>query len=262
MTLVDPLAVTVNLSMESGEATELTRARAVIPRFGPELQRTGLAVLRMLESRGLHSLNRAGAFELARDKVASLQVLAAQGLPLPATVVVSDPSQVRGAIAAVGGTPVVVKAADGWRGEGTVLAETSASALSILDGLADAARPLLVQRFVAEADRQDLRILVVAGQVRAAMKRKAAAGDFRANISRGGSAELCSLTPAQDSLARRAAEILGLGLAGVDLLSTPAGDLLLEVNAAPGFAALEEATGIDVAGLILEATVAGAEPPE
>ena len=226
---------------------------AVLPRFGPELQAAGLVVLRALEAAGARSLSSADAFARARDKAVAVGLFRAAGLLIPETAIVSDPSHAQRAVEAVGGGAVIVKPAHGWCGKGLQLFEDAAAAVAMLESEADARTPLLVQRFVREADLESARLLVVDGELVAAARFCAAPGDFRANASAGGSAEAWEPDEATRAAAVRALSCLGLRAGGVDLLPTPEGPLLLEVNAAPGFRALESATGADVATALLSA---------
>ena len=257
---VDTLAPLVVLS--SGEVRwngrPLTGVDAVLPRYGPELQPAGLLVQRALEEAGAVSLAPAQAFVRARDKAQALAAFARSGLPVPPTAVVSDAAQAQDAVAAVGGAPVVIRAARGWRGQGLRLEGDAASASAYLREAADAREPLLVQRFVAEAAGSSLRVLVLEGRVLAAARFTAVGGDFRANAAAGGRAEAVDPGARQTELSLRAAAVLGLRFAGIDLIESRDGPLLLEANAAPGFAAVEGATGVDVARAVLAALAAAA----
>lgn len=235
------------------EGVDLCGVDAVLPRFGPDLQAAGLVVLRALEAAGARTLAAAPAFELARDKVASLARFRAAGLPFPESAVVSDASHAAPAVEAVGGGAVLVKPARGWCGQGLRLFEEGAGAVRWLRAEADARRPLIVQRFVEEVGAESVRLIVVDGELVAAARFRAAAGDFRANAAAGGSSEAWVADPATSATARAAVAALGLRAGGVDLLATPQGPLLLEVNAAPGFRAVEAASGVDVAGRFLDA---------
>jgi len=226
---------------------------AVLPRFGPELQAAGLVVLRALEAAGARTLSPADAFARARDKAVAVGVFRAAGLRIPETAIVSDPEHARPAVEAVGGGAVIVKPALGWCGKDLHLFEDVSAAVAMLEAGADARTPLLVQRFVREAGAESARLLVVDGELVAAARFRAAPGDFRANASAGGSAEAWEPDEATRAAAVLAVSCLGLRAGGVDLLPTPDGPLLLEVNAAPGFRALESATGADVATALLTA---------
>jgi ribosomal protein S6--L-glutamate ligase len=253
--VLDTLAPLVVLS--SGQVRvggePLASVEAVLPRYGPELQPAGLVVQRALEQAGAASLGPAAAFERARDKCAALAAFVAAGLPVPPTAVVSDPAQAEAAVEQAGGGAVVVKPARGWRGAGLWLERGPAAAVERLREAADARSPLLVQRFVEEAAGRALRVLVLEGRVLAAARFEAAGEDFRANAAAGGVATPLAEPGAAGAIAVAAAGALGLGFAGVDLIESRDGPLLLEANAAPGFAAVEAATGADVAGAVLEA---------
>jgi ribosomal protein S6--L-glutamate ligase len=231
----------------------LSGVDAVVARFGPELQAAGLVALRACESLGARALAGAASFALARDKVASLARFREAGLAFPESAVVSDRSHAEAAVESVGSGPVLVKPAQGWCGKGLLLFEDRREAIAHLQDEADARTPILVQRFVAEAEGESARLMVVDGEVVAAARFRAAEGDFRANASAGGSAEAWSPGPASAAAAQAAVAALGLRAGGVDLLTTPSGPLLLEVNAAPGFRALESATGADVASALISA---------
>lgn len=226
---------------------------ALLPRYGPELQPAGLVLQRAFERAGAASLAPAAAFELARDKCAALAAFVAAGLPVPPTAVVCDPAQAEAAVEAAGGGAVILKPARGWRGQGLRLERDPAAAVESLRASADARAPLLVQRFVAEAAGSSLRVLVLEDRVLAAARFEAAAGEFRANAAAGSTATALAGAGEAGEIAVAAARALGLGFAGVDLLDGPEGPLLLEANAAPGFAAVEAATGVDGAAAVLEA---------
>jgi len=251
--VIDPLSCTLHLGGArprievSGEPLEAQDA--VIPRVGPHSQVGVLAVLRLLEQAGTFSLNPAAAIALARDKLASLQLLAAAGIPVVPTVVPAGPDAVPRVIEQLGGPPVVLKIAGGTQGRGVVLAESLAAARSILEGFAACGHRVLVQPRLPVDD--DVRLLVVGGRTVAAMRRLVPPGDFRANLHRGGTAEAFHPDDTLASLAARAADLLGLRLAGVDVLLGPDGPLVLEVNASPGLEGIEAASGINVAGEVI-----------
>ncbi len=251
--VVDPLACTIHIGgdrprIEVG-GIPLEARDAVVPRVGPHSQAGVLAVLRLLEQAGVVSVNPASAVALARDKLASLQLLAAAGLPVVPTVVPAGGEDVPRVVEALGGPPVVLKIAGGTQGRGVVLAESVAAARSILEGFSTCGHRVLVQPRLPVED--DIRLLVVGSRTVAAMRRVPPPGDFRANLHRGGTAEGFHPGDELAALAARAAALLGLRFAGVDVLLGPGGPLVLEVNASPGLAGIETASGINVAGEVI-----------
>lgn len=223
----------------------------VIPRIGSSITPQGLAVVRQFEMQGAVTTATAVAIAASRDKLHSLQQMTQAGLPVPKTVVVTRPEGLFAAIEAVGGLPVVLKSAQGTQGEGVILAHTFTAAAQGLVRLQRLGHPVLVQEFVAEASGRDLRLIVVGRACVAAMERCAAQGEFRANLHQGGTAVAITPTPQLAQLALAAARAHGLGVAGVDLLQSARGPLLLEVNSSPGLEGIERVTGADVAGEIL-----------
>jgi ribosomal protein S6--L-glutamate ligase len=226
---------------------------AVIPRIGASITFFGCAVVRQFEQMGVYTLASSEAIGVARDKLRSIQVLSTHDVAFPATVFLRDASRIDDALAAIGGPPVVIKVLEGTQGVGVILAETAASAQAILETLQLAKQNVLLQRFVAESKGRDIRALVVGGRVVAAMRRVACEGEFRANMHRGGRAEgIPHIEPALATTAVRAARILGLEVAGVDLLEGDDGPKVIEVNASPGLEGIENATKVDIAGAIVE----------
>jgi len=225
---------------------------AAIPRIGTQSTFYGTAVLRQLETMGVYTPNSSDAVLRARDKLRSLQILAAQGIAMPVTVFGDNPDDTEDLLAMLGEPPHVIKLNEGSQGNGVVLAEKRSASQSVIEAFRGLYANFLVQEFIAEAKGCDLRCFVVGGKVVAAMQREASAGDFRANLHRGGSAVAVKLSAAEKLIAVRAAEALGLGVAGVDLLRSERGPLVLEVNASPGLEGIEAVTGVDVAGAIIE----------
>ncbi|OOG36852.1 ribosomal protein S6 modification protein [Rhodanobacter sp. C06] len=225
---------------------------AAIPRIGTQSTFYGTAVLRQLETMGVYTPNSSDAVLRARDKLRSLQILAAQGIAMPVTVFGDNPDDTEDLLAMLGEPPHVIKLNEGSQGNGVVLAEKRSASQSVIEAFRGLYANFLVQEFIAEAKGCDLRCFVVGGKVVAAMQREASAGDFRANLHRGGSAVAVKLSAAEKRIAVRAAEALGLGVAGVDLLRSERGPLVLEVNASPGLEGIEAVTGVDVAGAIIE----------
>lgn len=225
---------------------------AVIPRIGSSVSFYGCAVVRQFEMMGVYCVNESVAITRARDKLRSLQLLSRKGIGIPATSFANSPDDVGGLIREVGGAPLVIKLLEGTQGIGVVLAETLKAAESVIQAFMGMNTNILVQEFIKEAGGSDIRCFVVGNKVIAAMKRQATEGEFRSNLHRGGTASVVKLTPKERATAIRAAKVMGLNVAGVDLLRSERGPLVMEVNASPGIRGIEEATGIDVAGLILE----------
>src|SRR5690606_14620408 len=209
---------------------------------------------------GVYCLTESVALTRARDKLRALQLLARKGLGLPVTSFAHDVYDTRELIRLVGGAPLVLKLLAGTQGRGVVLAETSKAAESVIDAFRELRADFLVQEFIKEAGGSDIRCLVIGRRVVASMKRTAAEGEFRSNLHRGGSAELCRLTPTERSTAVKAAQIMGLNVAGVDILRSSRGPLVMEVNSSPGLEGIEGATTKDIAGLIVEFVEENARP--
>lgn len=238
---------------------KLPRFDAVIPRIGASVTQYGLAILRQFEMGGVWPLNESVAIGRSRDKLRSMQILAKHGLGLPLTAFAHDPRQTDEIIRAVRGPPVVIKLLEGTQGIGVVLAETEASAKSVIEAFRGANVNILVQEFIKEAGGTDIRCFVIGGKVVAAMKRTGAPDDFRSNLHRGGSAEIIKITPEERSSAVRAARHMGLNVCGVDMLRSNHGPVIMEVNSSPGLEGIEAATGKDVAGMIIDFVVATAK---
>ncbi len=238
----------------------LTGYDAVIPRIGASVTFYGLAVLRQFEMMGVYPLNESVAIGRSRDKLRSLQLLARDGLGLPVTAFASDPKQTDEVLKIAGGAPVVIKLLEGTQGIGVVLGETPKSAKSVIEAFRGAKVNILVQEFIKEAGGTDIRALVVGGKVVAVMERTGAADDFRSNLHRGGTARTIKITPEERSTAIRAAKAMGLNVCGVDMLRSNHGPVIMEVNSSPGLEGVENATGIDVAGKIIEFLEKNAQP--
>jgi len=224
---------------------------AVIPRVGASVTRYGTAVLRQFELMGSFTPNSSDAILRARDKLRSHQLLAAQGIGMPATVFGDNPDDTADLLSMLGPPPHVIKLNEGTQGAGVMLTEKLSASKGVIEALRGLYAQFLVQEFIPEAKGADLRCFVVGGKVVAAMKRQAPKGDFRSNLHRGGSARGLKPTAAEQDVAIRAARVLGLGVAGVDLIRSRRGPLVLEVNASPGLEGIEEATGVDVAGAMV-----------
>ena len=225
---------------------------AVIPRIGASVTFYGTAVLRQFEMMGVFPLNESVAITRARDKLRSLQLLARKGIGLPVTGFAHSPDDVQDLIKMVNGAPLVIKLLEGTQGIGVVLAETQKAGESVIEAFMGLRANILVQEYIKEAGGADLRCLVIGEKVVAAMKRQAKEGEFRSNLHRGGSASLVRITPEERSTAVRAARTMGLNVAGVDILRSNHGPVVMEVNSSPGLEGIEKATGKDIAGQILE----------
>lgn len=233
---------------------------AVIPRIGASITFYGLAVLRQFEMMGVYPLNESVAIGRSRDKLRSTQLLARDGIGLPVTTFAHDPKQTEEVLKTAGGAPVVIKLLEGTQGIGVVLADTERSAKSVIEAFRGANVNILVQEFIKEAGGTDIRALVVGGKVIAAMKRTGAEGEFRSNLHRGGTAASIKISPEERSTAIRAAKSMGLNVCGVDMLRSNHGPVVMEVNSSPGLEGVEKATGIDVAGKIIELLEKSAQP--
>ena len=225
---------------------------AVIPRIGASITFYGCAVVRQFEMMGVYPLNESVAISRARDKLRSLQLLARKGIGLPVTGFARSPDDLDDLLALVGRAPAVIKLLEGTQGIGVVLAESDQTASSLIQAFMGLKANIIVQEFIEEAGGSDIRCFVVGGKVVAAMKRKAKKGEFRSNLHRGGTAEVVRITPEERVTAVRAAGTVGLNVAGVDILRSNHGPVVIEVNSSPGLQGIEAATGKDVAGMIIE----------
>ncbi len=226
---------------------------AVIPRIRPSMTFYGCALTRQFESLNTFPLNSSAAITQSRDKLFSLQLLLKSGLDIPVTGFANSPIDTSDLIEMVGGAPLIVKLLEGAQGRGVVLAETKKAAESVINAFKSLQVNLLVQEFIKEADGKDLRLFVIDGKVVASIVRKAAPGEFRANLHQGGSASVAKITPEERKLALKAAKTLDLAVAGVDIIRSSRGPLLLEVNSSPGLEGIETATGRDIAGMMISA---------
>ena len=232
-------------------AREVASYDVVVPRIGAAATNYALAVVRQLDMMGVRCLNSAVAIARSRDKLRTLQVLTKKDIDIPPTACVRTPKQLRDALLIVGGPPVIVKLPRGTQGVGVMLAETQPALEALLETLWGIGQDIIVQRYVAGADVQDVRALVVGGRVVAAMRRTAKPGEFRANRHRGAACEAMTIDRATERVALAATRVMRLEVAGVDLLVTDDGPKVLEINASPGFEGIEKATGADVAGAII-----------
>lgn len=231
---------------------ELNDFDAIIPRIGASITFFGTAVVRQFEMMKVFSTTESQALVRSRDKLRTLQILSRAGLGLPKTGFTNYSKDVEQLIEQVGGAPCVIKLLEGTQGVGVVLAETKSAAESVLEAFNGLQARVIVQEFIKEAGGADIRAFVVDGVVVGAMKRQAKEGEFRSNLHRGGSAQIIELTPEEEETAIKAAKILGLGVAGVDLLQSNSGPMIMEVNSSPGLEGIESATNKDIAGEIIQ----------
>ena len=224
---------------------------AVLPRIGASITDYGLAVVKHFEIQGTLTVNGSYAIAESRDKLRCLQILAAAGVPVPATVLVRGARNIRAAVEAVKGFPAILKVLKGTQGVGVMIVHSTLSMSSVIDTIRSMGQDVLIQQFIAEGAGRDYRAFVVGDKVVAAMMRTAAEGEFRSNIHRGGEGKLVRLPPEFERAALRAGRCLGLGIAGVDLMESNSGPLVLEVNSSPGFEGIEKATGLNIAGMIV-----------
>ncbi len=224
---------------------------AIIPRIGASITFYGTAVVRQFEMMKVFTSTESVALGRSRDKLRSLQILARAGLGLPKTVFTNYSKNVSEVIEGVGGAPMVIKLLEGTQGVGVVLAETSNAAESVLDAFNGLKVRVIAQEFIKEAKGSDIRAFVVDGVVVGAMKRTSKEGEFRSNLHRGGTAQVIELTDEEENAALKAAHVMGLGVAGVDMLQSKDGPLIMEVNSSPGLEGIETATGVDIARSII-----------
>jgi ribosomal protein S6--L-glutamate ligase len=254
--VIDYLRCYMNISslkpMVMYQGNPLQDIDAVIPRIGAPHTFYGTAVVRQFEMMDVFSANESQAITRSRDKLRCLQLLSRNGIGLPVTGFAHSTKDVQGLIDSVGGAPLVVKLLEGTQGIGVVLAETHKAAESVIEAFRGLKANILVQEYIKEAGGADVRCFVVGGRVIASMERRARAGEFRSNLHRGGTAIKARLSPEERSTAVRAAKAMGLTVAGVDILRSNHGPVVMEVNSSPGLEGIERATEIDVAGKIVE----------
>ncbi len=229
----------------------LGKADAVVPRIGASLTFYGTAVVRHFETMGSYCVNSSEAITASRDKLKSLQILAQAGINMPITGFASHTMDIEGVIEKVGSVPLVMKLLQGTQGQGIVLAETRKAAESVMSAFRQLEADILVQEFIKESSGTDIRALVVGDSVVAAMRRIAPEGEFRSNVHRGGRTEQITISKEEEKTAVEAAHVLGLRIAGVDLMRSKRGPLVLEVNSSPGLEGIEASSGVDVAGDII-----------
>lgn len=235
-----------------GEEDITNEFDAVIPRIGNKVTKHGAAIVKQFEMNGVYSSARALGITRARNKATTLQIMAKKGIPIPETLFSINPYNIEDQIRLLGGAPVIIKLQEGTQGRGVILAESKKSAKSIIDTFYQMDTSILMQRYIEEANGEDLRIVVVGGKVIASMKRKSQLDDFRSNVHRGGLTEAVKITPKEEKIAIDASRYLGLGVAGVDIMRAKNGPVLIEVNASPGLKGIEAATNVNVAKHIIE----------
>lgn len=254
--VIDTLRAYMNITSHKPsihyKGEELEAFDAIIPRIGASITFYGAAVLRQFEMMGVFPLNESVAISRSRDKLRSLQLLARKGVGLPVTGFAHSPDDIPDLISMVGGAPLVIKLLEGTQGIGVVMCETEQAAESVLEAFMGLKANIMVQEYIREAGGADIRCLIVGDKVIASMKRQAKPGEFRSNLHRGGSASLIKITPEERMTAVRAAKVMGLNVAGVDILRSNHGPVVMEVNSSPGLEGIEATTGKDVAGLIIE----------
>lgn len=223
----------------------------VIPRIGASVTFYGAAVLRQFEMMGVATLNSSFAITRSRDKLRSMQLLSKRGIGLPTTGFADSPDDINDLIKMVGGPPLVIKLLEGTQGIGVVLAETKQAAKSVIEAFLGLKAHIMIQEYIKESNGADIRCFVIGNKVVAAMHRQAGHGEFRSNLHRGGEAKLIKITPQERAMAIRAAKIMGLTVAGVDLIRSNRGPLIMEVNSSPGLEGIEKATGKNIAQQII-----------
>ena len=262
--VLDPLRCYLRISSDGFDmhykGRPIAGYEAVVPRIGASITRYGTAVLRQFELMGTYTPNSSDAIARARDKLRCHQLLAAEGIGLPVTVFGDNPDDTVDLLSMLGPPPHVIKLNEGTQGAGVMLTEKPSASRSVVEALRGLYANFLVQEFIAEAKGADLRCFVVGGQVVATMRRQAPKGDFRSNLHRGGSARPVRASEDEQATAVRAAAVLGLGVAGVDLIRSRRGPLVLEVNSSPGLEGIEAATGVDIAARIIDHVVDGRNP--
>ena len=262
--VIDPLRCYMTIASQRPtihyKGEELTGFDAIIPRIGASITFFGTAVVRQFEMMNVYSINESVAISRSRDKLRSLQLLARKGIGLPVTGFAHSTQYTKDLIKLAGGAPLVIKLLEGTQGIGVVLAETGKAAESVIEAFRGLKENILVQEFIKEAKGADLRCFVIGDKVVAAMKRQGGEGEFRSNLHRGGNATLAKLTPEERLTAVRAARVMGLNVAGVDLLRSNHGPVVMEVNSSPGLEGIETATQKNVAGMIINFIEKAAKP--
>ncbi len=265
MVVINPLHCYMNVNAASPSVyykggVLLEHFDAIIPRIGSSNTFYGTAVLRHFEAMGVYTLNTSLAIARSRDKFRSLQLLARKSIPMPLTGFAQSPDSTEDLIRLVGGSPVVIKLLEGTQGKGVMLADSHQSAVSIINAFKGMGANILVQQYIEESRGTDIRCFVVGGKVIASMERKAKEGEFRANIHQGGSSRKVRLSPQERSIAIAAAKTMGLNVAGVDLVRSKHGPLVLEINSSPGLEGIEKSTRVDIASKIITYMESHAHP--
>ena len=262
--VVDVLRCYMNIVPHSPEihyrGRKLERFDAVIPRIGASVTFYGTAVVRQFEMMGVYCVNESVAITRSRDKLRTLQLLARRGIGLPPTGFAHAPDDTQALIKLVGGAPMIIKLIEGTQGKGVVLAETTQAAESVIEAFRNLDAYFLTQKFIVESRGTDIRCFVVGGKVIASMQRTGAPGEFRSNLHRGGTATAVRITAEERKTATRAAKVMGLNVAGVDILRSHQGPVVLEVNSSPGLEGIEAATEQDIATQIIEFIENNARP--
>jgi len=262
--VIDPLLCYMTIASQRPtihyKGEELTGFEAIIPRIGASITFYGTAVVLQFEMMNVYSVNESVPISRTRDKLRSLQLLARKGIGLPVTGFAHSTKYTNDLIKLAGGAPLVIKLLEGTHGIGVVLAETDKASESVIEAFRGLKQNILVQEFIKEAGGADIRCLIIGDKVVAAMKRQGAEGEFRSNLHRGGNATIVRLTPEERLAAVRAAKIMGLNVAGVDLLRSDHGPVIMEVNSSPGLKGIEKATEKNVAGMIIDFIEKQAKP--
>jgi len=261
--VLDPLKCYMNITSNRSTVhfkDQVVKADTIIPRIGASITFYGAAVLRQFEMAGVYSVNESVAISRSRDKLRAQQLLSRKGIGMPITGYANSPHDTDALIKMVGGAPLVVKLIESTQGNGVVLAETYKAAESVITAFRGLHANFLVQEFIKESGGSDIRCFVVGDKVVAAMKRTAKPGEFRSNLHRGGTAEIVKLRPEERAIAKRAAKAMGLNIAGVDLIRSNHGPLVLEVNSSLGLEGIEKASSKDIASMIISYTEKSAKP--
>jgi ribosomal protein S6--L-glutamate ligase len=256
VSVIDPLRCYMRICADGAQihyrGRRLKDVAAIIPRVGASVTFYATAVVRQFEMMGIYTPNSADAIQRARDKLRASQLLSQAGIGMPLTVFGDNPDDTKDLLKMLGKAPHVIKLVEGSQGQGVVLAETRAASESLIEAFRGLQANFLVQEFIKEAGGADIRAFVVGGKVVAAMRRQAKPGEFRSNLHRGASAQAVKLSKLERETAIKAAAVMGLDIAGVDLIPSDRGPLVLEVNSSPGLEGIEGATQLDVAGAIVE----------
>lgn len=233
---------------------------AVIPRIEPAITFFGTAILRQFEMLGVYPLNNSLAVLRARDKLRSLQILAKNNIPMPSTGIANSPSSIDAIIKSLGGAPLIIKLVEGTEGEGVVLAGTNSAARSVISAFKQLHANVIVQEFIKESSGRDIRCFVIGNKVVASMERVANEGEYRANFHLGASVNPIKITPEERAMAVKASKVMGMDVAGVDILRSNRGALVLEINSSPGLEGIEKATGKNITSLMIEHIEKNAKP--